>query len=101
MTCISHVSGAVCFQVSTLQVYDFLLLVADIFPSITKNKNKQKKKNAYTPTALKPKSCYDANFVVTGATGGCHNDNLRATSDNNCWHYETFSEAPPSTISLM
>ena len=27
--------------------------------------------------SLKPESCHDAKFVVTGGTGGCRYDNLR------------------------
>ena len=37
MIYINHVSGAVCFQVVTLSVYDFLCVVADIYLPINTN----------------------------------------------------------------
>ena len=34
-------------------------------------------KQAPVVPALKTESCHDANFVITGGTGGCHTDNLQ------------------------
>ena len=33
-------------------------------------------------TSLKNVSCHDANFVITGGTAGCHNDNLQCCHDD-------------------
>ena len=40
--------------------------------------------------SLKPRveSYHDANFVVIGSTGGCHNDNLRCHQWQQCWHHD-------------
>ena len=44
--------------------------------------------NRYLPTtSLIPESCYDANFIVTGGNGGCHN-NLRCRQWRWSWHHD-------------
>ena len=37
---------------------------------------------------LKTESCNNANFVVTGDTGGCRYDNLRCHYWRQIWHYD-------------
>ena len=39
-------------------------------------------------SALKSKSCHDANFVVTGSTGDCPNDNLQCCLWRQSWHHD-------------
>ena len=38
--------------------------------------------------SLKTKICQNANFVVTGYTGGCHMDNLQSHLWRQIWHHE-------------
>ena len=38
--------------------------------------------------AQQTKSRHDANFVVTGGTGGCHNDNHRCHQWRQSWHHD-------------
>ena len=38
--------------------------------------------------SLETESYHDANFVITGSTGGCHNDNLRCHQWWQSWHYD-------------
>ena len=42
--------------------------------------------------------CHDANFVVTGGTVGCHNDNLRCRQWRQSWHHD--NSRFPLVISL-
>ena len=40
------------------------------------------------PPTMKTESCHDANFVITGDTAGCHNDNLRCHQwRHHSWHH--------------
>ena len=38
--------------------------------------------------SLRPKCCQDANFVITGGTGGCHKDNLPCHQWWQSWHHD-------------
>ena len=40
-------------------------------------------------TSLKTENCYDANFVVSGDTGGCHYDNFRCCQWQKSWLHNT------------
>ena len=37
---------------------------------------------------LKTENCHDANFVITGGTGGCHYDNLQCHQWWQSWHHD-------------
>ena len=39
---------------------------------------------------LKPESCHDANFVITGDIEGCHSDNLQCHQQWQSWHHDDF-----------
>ena len=39
-------------------------------------------------STMKSEGRKDANFVVTGSTGGCHNDNLRCHQWRQSWHLD-------------
>ena len=52
---------------------------------------------------LKTKSCHNANFVITGGTIGCHNNNLQCPQWQQSWHYENsqFSVSTYLTFFLL
>ena len=45
-----------------------------------------------TRWSLNPEGCYDANFVVTGSTGGCHKDNLQCHQWSQSWYHQNSRE---------
>ena len=73
-------------QLTIQNAYELLNLRALKFSPIDEICPSHTQGNDCMNTTLKSESCHDANFAITGDTGGCHNNNVQCHQWRQSWH---------------